>query len=462
MRPLKRLGKRVNEATQIHTDVIHKDQGMINGTDNQQAQPLRTAILLGVSVYLLIIPIGCRGWLPFTNTARRIEPALSMSVDRDTLVDNLNQHSAGLNGWQCLSTKLRVRMPRLPASTLMGVIACKSPNYFRLKADHPFAKADLGSNASKCWAYVKPGEPAILTWDHEDTELIQQLSLGVPYIDPNWLMMVLGVTPLDASEYQLGPAPNGKPELWLTAMEQNAQGQRMKRIIKVDTVEGVVREHALYDDGNNAVVRAVLTSHRPHAGYLIPGQVRLIFPATKTELTLSFNNIETNPVLPDELWHLPDNNMQVVDLGMLARQRLMAEGRYVAPAAKSASLVSHSTESEGSGSQASQQGYEQFQAMDSPAIDPDSFEAFMATEKPPESTPAESQHSTDRSRFYAPNQTDSSPQSQPQNAPVFDSTEAADNWDAQIAPSQSAPLAAPEWDEPAPAKPGFFGRMMGR
>ena len=366
----------------IHTDVIHKDQGMIHGTNNQKAQSTRTAILICVSVFVLAIPMGCRSWLPFTNRARRIEPAMTMSIDRDTLVANLNQHSAGLNGWQSLSTKLRVKMPQLPATTLTGVIACKSPNYFRLKANNPFAKADLGSNASKAWVYVKPGESAILTWDHEDTDLIQKLDLGVPFIDPNWLMLVLGITPLDASEYQLGPAPNGRPELWLTAVEQTSTGRPMKRIVKVDTVEGVVREHALYDDNNRPVVRAILSSHRPHAGYLVPGHVRLTFPAKRAELTLTFNGIETNPMLPDNLWHMPEKNVQVVDLGMLARQRLMAKGHYHSPSQTAASFASHTNQPNAASPLISQQSHQQFEQVD-PSAAAGSFEEFMAAEQSP-------------------------------------------------------------------------------
>lgn len=446
----------------IRLDAIHRDQGMINGTNNQRAQTIRMAMLLCVSTFLLIVPTGCRRWLPFTNKARRIEPAMSMTIDRDTLVDNLNQHSAGLNGWRSLSTKLLVRMPRMPPQRLTGSIACKSPNYFRLTADNFVAKADLGSNASKCWAYVKPGEPAILTWNHEDTELIQQLPLGVPYIDPNWLMLVLGITPLDASEYQLGPAPNGKPELWLTAMEQSPQGRRMKRVIKVDAIEGVVREHALYDDRHNAVVRAVLTSHRPHAGYLVPGQVRLIFPPTKTELTLSFNDVETNPVLPDQLWHMPNKNVQVVDLGMLARQKMIASGRYIPPAAKTASVVSHTKTVAEHPSQISQQSYEQVSVTNEPSRDDDSFEAFMAAEEP-----ANSEAAIENSSFFTPNSSSAAalPTSNQLAAPVFDSN--SGNWNTESAAAESAPLTAPDWDEPsapesAPSKSGFFGRMLGR
>lgn len=367
-------------------------------------------------------------------------------------------------------------MPQLPATTLTGVIACKSPNYFRLKANNPFAKADLGSNASKAWVYVKPGESAILTWDHEDTDLIQKLDLGVPFIDPNWLMLVLGITPLDASEYQLGPAPNGKPELWLTAVEQTSTGRPMKRIVKVDTVEGVVREHALYDDNNRPVVRAILSSHRPHAGYLVPGHVRLTFPAKRAELTLTFNGIETNPMLPDNLWHMPEKNVQVVDLGMLARQRLMAKGHYHSPSQTAASFASHTNQPNAASPLISQQSHQQFEQVD-PSAAAGSFEEFMAAEQALQSPVA-----SDRSRFYEPNAAEShaveprlpelatsGPTSQlkQQTAPVFDEPTDSNSWPPQAPfgqPASGSPseLAPPEWDDPPAKKPSLFRRLMGR
>lgn len=441
---------------------------MIHGTHNQKTHSIRPAVLLCASVFLMIAPVGCRGWLPFTNKVRRIEPAMSMSIDRDTLVDKLNQQSAGLNGWRSHSTKLRVRAPGMPTSTLTGSIACKSPNYFRLSADNVFAKADLGSNASKCWAYTKPGEPAILTWNHEDTKLIQQLDLGVPFIDPDWLMLVLGITPLDASKYQLGPAPNGRPELWLTAMEQTPQGRRMKRIIKVDSIEGVVREHALYDENNTAVVQAILSSHRPHAGYLVPGQVRLVFPSMKTELTLSFKSIETNPMLPDQLWHMPDKKVRVVDLGIVARQHLLASGRQIAPAAGQTSMVSHASSFEEPTAEISQQSYERVTAMNQPthqtsSASDNSFEAFMAAEG--------LETADDNAEFFDPNGNSSNKDNSAHNSfpmanaaePEFDS--AAGSWGDDTTPPATETLEAPDWDDPAPApapKPGFFGRMMGQ
>lgn len=440
---------------------------MINGSHNQKIHSLRSAVMLCAGVFLMIVPVGCRGWLPFTNKVRRIEPAMSMSIDRDTLVDTLNQQSAGLNGWCSHSLRMRVRAPRTPTSTLTGSIACKSPNYFRLSADHVFAKADLGSNASKCWAYTKPGEPAILTWNHEDTKMIQQLDLGVPFIDPDWLMLVLGITPLDASEYQLGPAPNGKPELWLTAIEQTPQGNSLKRIVKVDSIEGVVREHALYDESNTALVRAVLSSHRPHAGYLVPGQVQLLFPSMKTELTLSFHNIETNPVLPDQLWHMPDKKVKVVDLGLVARQHLLASGRQIAPVTRQASPVSHTSAFEEPTTTISQQSYEQVTAMNSSmdqttAASTNSFEAFMAAE----GLAADD----DDAEFFDPNRGHDGNQSGNKNfsmanmaEPEFDS--APSNWATDSGTPTTEALEAPDWDDPAPApppKPGFFGRLLGQ
>lgn len=366
---------------------------------------------------------GCRSWLPLNNQVRRIEPAMSMSIDRDTLVQQINQHSAGLNGWRSVSTKLTVRMPRMLPQRLTGSIACKSPNYFRLVANNVIAKADLGSNASKCWAYVQPGEAAVLTWNHEDTDLIQQLPLGVPYIDPNWLMLVLGITPLDASDYQLGPGPNGRSELWLTAMEQSPQGRMMKRVIKVDAVEGVVREHALYDDSNNAVVRAVLSSHRPHAGYLVPEQVRLIFPPMKTELTLSFNDVETNPALPDQLWHMPKNNVQVVDLGMLARQRLIAEGHRFPPPSESVAQQRNDFQQSGgfpdSSPNIQQSSFERVAALNEQSSEFETFEDFMRSEEA--AAEAETSSLSDDA-FFQRNSEDLA-------APVFDDHMPAPDWD---------------------------------
>ena len=147
--------------------------------------------------------VGCQ--FPWTKAEPRSTqpPALSMNITSDELVQHLNSKTQGLEGWRCTSTRMQVRLPNGMSQRLKGAIACQAPNYFRLTASNVIATADLGSNNHRCWVYVKPGESAVMTWKHEDTALLQQIPSGVPYIDPNWLMLVLGVTPLDPADYEI-------------------------------------------------------------------------------------------------------------------------------------------------------------------------------------------------------------------------------------------------------------------
>ncbi|MFY9252771.1 MAG: hypothetical protein WAO83_04925 [Fuerstiella sp.] len=256
-------------------------------------------------------------------------PALSMNITSNELVDHLNRKTQGLEGWRCTSTRMSVRLPNGLSQRLKGAIACQAPNYFRLTASNVIATADLGSNNSRCWVYVKPGESAVMTWKHEDTELLQQIPSGVPYIDPNWLMLVLGVTPLDPADYEIS-SPAGARELWLAAIEQGASGRPIRRVIKVDVMSGDIREHALYDSERNPLVRAQLSGYRWYNQKRIPQSVKLMFTQMDSEMTLTFDGIETNPHLPDELWRMPDHNLKVVDLGEVIRSRMLVD-RMQAP-----------------------------------------------------------------------------------------------------------------------------------
>ncbi|MCP4858372.1 MAG: hypothetical protein GY903_28170 [Fuerstiella sp.] len=272
------------------------------------------------AIVALIISAGCQ--LPWQKEEPRyVDPALPLTLNRDELVNYLNRQNQGLDSWRCTTTRMEVRLPNVLPVRLKGNIACRAPRHFRLTADNVIARADLGSNDNRCWFYSRPGEAAVMTWKHEDTALIQQVPSGVPYIDPNWLMLVLGVKPLDANEYEISKGLTGGRELWLSAIEDSPSGRSLRRVIKVDTIRGVIREHAVYDSELNPLVRAKLSKHRSCNGHLIPEMVRLQFPQMDSEITLTFQGIETNPRLPEELWRLPDNNLQVVDVGNVIRQR---------------------------------------------------------------------------------------------------------------------------------------------
>jgi hypothetical protein len=291
---------------------------------------LRTTLLPAIWLLLLC---GCQ-WRNNSPAPQVVDPALPMSMSRNELVEYLNQQTAGLTGWRCMDTHVAATIPGSPLTQkLRGSLACQSPGRFRLIADGALmVHADLGTNEEFCWAYVKPGESAVLTWRHEDAHLLQHLPGCPPRLEPRWLMTVLGIEPLRADDYQLGNAPAGSRELWLVAIEQASDGSSLRRVIKVDTVQGVAREHALYDADGQAIVRAMLSRHQSVQGKRLPHEVRLLFPQNETRLTLQFHGIEINTSLSDAMWQPPRaRGIEMVDLGTLVRHRLQAEGRGTRP-----------------------------------------------------------------------------------------------------------------------------------
>ena len=256
------------------------------------------------------------------KVVRSVEPALSNTMCCEELVDYLNSQNEGLHGWRCMETQVHVSMPGIPLpQNLKGSLSCSEPKNFRLTADNFVAMADFGSNDDVCWAYSKPGEPAVMTWDHEDSHLLEYVPGNFPRLDPEWLMVILGIQPLDASDFQIQKPPAGSRELWLVAIEESASWQPIRRVIKVDTVRGFAREHALIDHNGAYLLRAQLSNHRTYGGHVLPHTVKISFPPQKTELTLNFKTIEPNCRIADGLWTPPGGDrIAQINLGDYVRQ----------------------------------------------------------------------------------------------------------------------------------------------
>ena len=274
---------------------------------------------------LLTTCVGCM-WghgMRESRQAKIVDPVLPLAMSRNELVEYLNRHTAGLQAWRCANTSVSVSMPGLPLpQKLKGSIACASPGKFRLIADGAMLiHADFGSNDDHCWAYVKPGEGSVWTWRHEDSHLLQYLPDCPPRLEPSWLMTVLGVQPINAEDYELTSAPQGSRELWLVALETAPDGSTLRRTIKVDTVTGTIREHALYDENRVALLRVQLGQYRQVAGYRMPHSARIRFEKERTELTLAFATIQPDCTLSAEIWKAPQaRGLTHVDLGDVARQ----------------------------------------------------------------------------------------------------------------------------------------------
>ncbi|MDA1230184.1 MAG: hypothetical protein O2856_05370 [Planctomycetota bacterium] len=248
---------------------------------------------------------------------RHVEPILPKTMSCTQLIDHLNAQNRGLDSWKCMTTEVHVKTPMLPIpANLKGSLSCSAPNRFRLMAENFVANADFGSNKDICWAYSKPGPPIVTTWKHEDSHLLEYVEGDFPRLDSEWLMVILGVQPLDERDFQIQKPPAGSRELWLVAIEESASGHPLRRVIKVDTDRGFVREHALIDHNGEHLLRAQLSNHRRYGGHVLPHTVKISFPPQKTELTLNFKTIERNCAIPDGLWTPPGGDrLARVDLG---------------------------------------------------------------------------------------------------------------------------------------------------
>ncbi len=272
---------------------------------------------------MLILPaafVGCvTGHKP--PGVHHFDPVLANTVTCEELVSHLNAQSKDLHSWRCMETYVYVSVPKLPELRLKGTLACSAPSSFRLMADNFVAQADYGSNNELCWAYSKPGEPVVMTWRHEDSHLLEYVSEGFPRLDPEWLMVVLGVQPLDVNDFKLQRPPAGSRELWLVSIEDTASGHPLRRVIKVDTVTGFAREHLLVDQNGDTLLRAQLKNHQSCDGNMIPHRVEISFPTQKTELTLILKGVEANCSLADSLWVPPgEGRIRQVDMGDWVRQ----------------------------------------------------------------------------------------------------------------------------------------------
>jgi len=277
-------------------------------------------------IFLLILQttlVGCLTGGGKTTVVPIVDPVLSNTLSCEELVDYLNSQNQGLHGWRCMETQVHVSMPGLPLpQKLSGTLSCSAPSSFRLMAHNFVATADVGSNDQLCWSYFKPGETVVMTWHHEDSHLLEYIPGNFPRLDPEWLMVILGVQPLDAQNFHIQKPPAGSRELWLVSIEESADGQPLRRVIKVDTVRGFAREHSLVDHNGDHLLRAQLSNHRACGGHVIPHTIKISFPPQETELTLHFKGIEPNCHIADGVWTPPGGNrMAHVDLGDYIRSQ---------------------------------------------------------------------------------------------------------------------------------------------
>ena len=241
---------------------------------------------------------------------------LPESTTREQLVRHINDQAARTVGWRCRKMVVEVDGAVADAS---GLIAVQYPRRLRLKAKAMMIPvADVGSNADRVWCWVNPKlggpGPETLTCKHASFDAVRCAAertggMQIPF-EPDWLMEVLGVAPLDPQRVTLEKAPGGGPIWLLISHRIDDGGRRMLRVIEVDAAHGQILAHELRDAKTGSrLARAELQDHRrdPETGVVLPHRIILSWPAAGLAgMTLRLGEIEVNPRdLPDDLWSIP-------------------------------------------------------------------------------------------------------------------------------------------------------------
>ena len=258
-----------------------------------------------------------------------IEPEASAADICRALNTNVrgSRGEAGLSAWR--SEGVRVKLSGVPVS-LPATLAVQAPRDLRLRVSHPMMgsdKADLGSNDDRFWFWAEDGGPRLFTARHEHTHMVAR-QLQIPF-EPEWIIDVLGVTPLDPQGMEKRPTPDPHV-VELAKPYRMPDGHAAERICRVNLRDGEIVGHELRQRGR-MIARADIdewTLDR-RTGLKTPKVIRMAWPEADTSMTLRISGAEVNPPsLTTALFELPRRpNVEVADLSEAAAAReLLAAG----------------------------------------------------------------------------------------------------------------------------------------
>jgi hypothetical protein len=276
-----------------------------------RARMTRILLILGLTASML----GCQ-WAPLRHWwPHRAPCAISPSISKEHLVQHLNRNiqgtttSSGIASWRCTNVKITATgMP--PGISVPATIAVEAPRNLRLRVSEPLTRVealDMGSNAEEFWFWAKDAHPPqVVTISHSDLPAAQR-ELHVPF-DPDWLMEVLGVIPLDPAKVTLTSGRVDAPTLELISQTPTVDGTPIKKVVRVDACTGFIREHALYDSRGVLIARAALGDHHidPQTGLVMPRVISFDWPAMHQSMKLVLGTVELNPSsTPASVWQVP-------------------------------------------------------------------------------------------------------------------------------------------------------------
>jgi len=296
----------------------------------KSARRMLTVLSL-LSMLIAALP-GCHYSFPFL-TRNEFGNPLPADATKAEIIARVNDNIAKIHSWQSTDVHISGGGTLLPMR-ISAKIAVEAPRNFRLNATTPFGEeADFGSNDQQFWFWVKRSDmPYVFLASHEQVgrnEMLRQ----IPF-QPDWLMEVLGVMPLNEEEFELEFDDTAERTAQLTSVRMLPSGQPVRRVIHVDTRYGKILQQSLYNMKNEPIAKAHLNKHvRDEAtGAILPRLIQIEWPQPAPHQPLKLNieigKFEINPShMPSQIWEVPQKHgYQTVNLDAQVPQH--SRGHY--------------------------------------------------------------------------------------------------------------------------------------
>ena len=306
---------------------------------------LRLGLLL-LACGMILTNCGCPSmtlWRRNEPKLSKADPPLPLNATSEEILARINQNAyseyspEGLKSYRC--DDVRVRMQGVPAPMRASMVV-EAPRNLRLRVANPLSggeAVDIGSNEERFWMWAKDSKPAnVLVCSHDQIAVATQVtSLPLPF-RPDWLMEVLGVAPISGGKYEVRREKPKSPVAELVSVQRTPDQQPVRRIVKINTMFGVVLEHRVESMEGKMIARAVLSRHwrDPGTRLILPRQIAIDWPAADQTLalTLELNTVDFNP--PAEsmaMWQVPQmSGFPEFDLGEYAMKQLGHSGADIA------------------------------------------------------------------------------------------------------------------------------------
>ncbi|QDU62522.1 hypothetical protein Pan216_33890 [Planctomycetes bacterium Pan216] len=264
---------------------------------------------------LLAVIAGCSSVRPRATTIKQNKPPSDPEVAQ--IVAKINENATKIKSLQCNHVDINGSSEG-QVYTLNAKMAYQDDHRFRLLgrfAGH--SELDLGSNENEIWFWVarmKP--PTVFVCNRED---LSRVKLAIPF-QPDWIMDILGVSPIDREENTLEQSQAS--QFTLLAEESTPGGSTVIRRTYIDRDSGRISGYELFDDNYNRIVRAHVVEYHDDTslGIYVPRKVKLEWPEVDTKLTVSLRSrqIEINKITSDFAANVfrrsEYDNTKVVDL----------------------------------------------------------------------------------------------------------------------------------------------------